>query len=127
MPKTIIEFSPEEDHYVPKMRYHSALYYRMKLNPEDLYFYEYPLKIIMQFKIAVVMLRQAEVYAHRIDWLLSGDDSEESFIKRLVKDLNKLYRNRKRLSQHLPHYISWISTTIGVGVMKSYARLLPIN
>ena len=59
-------------------------------NPEDLYFYEYPQKIIIQFKIAVVMLRQAEVYAHRIDWLLSGDDSEESFMKRLVKDLNKL-------------------------------------
>jgi hypothetical protein len=59
-------------------------------NPEDLYFYEYPENVIMQFKIAVVMLRQAEVYAHRIDWLLSGDDSEESFVKRLVKDLKNL-------------------------------------
>jgi len=59
-------------------------------NPKDLYFYEYPQQVIMQFKIAVVMLRQAQVYAHRIDWLLSGDDSEESFIKRLEKDLKNL-------------------------------------
>jgi hypothetical protein len=30
------------------------------------------------------------VYAHRVDWLVSGDDGEESFMKRFDEDLNKL-------------------------------------
>lgn len=59
-------------------------------HPEDKIWYAYPDEVIVQFKIAVVMLRQSEVYAHRVDWLLSGDDGEESFIKRLEEDLKKL-------------------------------------
>lgn len=35
-------------------------------------------------------MKQAEVYAQRIDWLLSGDDGEESFHERLKEDLDKL-------------------------------------
>lgn len=58
--------------------------------PEDLYYYEYPNEVIEKFKEAVKILRQAEVYAQRVDWLLSGDDGEESFLKRLEEDLNKL-------------------------------------
>lgn len=58
--------------------------------PEDLYYYEYPDEVIEKFKEAVKILRQAEVYAQRVDWLLSGDDGEESFLKRLEEDLNKL-------------------------------------
>jgi hypothetical protein len=46
--------------------------------------------VIAKFKDAVNILNIAEVYAQRIDWLLSGDDSEESFLKRLDEDLNKL-------------------------------------
>jgi hypothetical protein len=59
-------------------------------HPEDKIWYCYPEEVITHFKIAVVMLRQAEVYAHRIDWLLSGDDGEQSFLKRLQEDLKKL-------------------------------------
>ena len=44
---------------------------------------------IDQFKIAVCVLRCAQIYAHRIDWLLSDDDGEETFHKRLVSDLEK--------------------------------------
>ena len=58
--------------------------------PEDLYYYEYPNEVIEKFKEAVKILRQAEVYAQRVDWLLSGDDGEESFLERLKEDLNKL-------------------------------------
>jgi hypothetical protein len=29
----------------------------------------------------------AQIYAQRIDWLVSGDDNEDSFHKRLAKDL----------------------------------------
>jgi hypothetical protein len=35
-------------------------------------------------------LKIAQVYAQRVDWLVSGDDGEESFITRLDEDLNKL-------------------------------------
>lgn len=34
------------------------------------------------------ILRTAALYAHRIDYLLSGDDSEESFLRRLKKGLD---------------------------------------
>ena len=60
-----------------------------KKYPEDLCHYKYPDEVIAKFKDAVNILRIAEVYAHRIDWLLSGDDGEESFLERLDKDLKK--------------------------------------
>lgn len=45
---------------------------------------------IKEFKNAVKYLRIAHVYAQRVDWLLSGDDSEEYFHKRLKKELDEL-------------------------------------
>ena len=42
------------------------------------------------FQDAVVYLRKAAAYAQRIDWLVSGDDSEKSFNQRLVEELNKI-------------------------------------
>lgn len=45
---------------------------------------------IKEFKNAVKYLHIAEIYAQRVDWFLSGDDSEESFHKRLKRDLNEL-------------------------------------
>lgn len=53
-------------------------------------YYEYPPHIIEEFKNAVKYLKIAQVYAQRVDWLVSGDDGEESFMKRLDEDLNKL-------------------------------------
>ncbi len=44
---------------------------------------------ITKFKKAIELLRQAETYVQRIDWLVSGDDSEESFHKRLKEELRK--------------------------------------
>lgn len=61
-----------------------------KNHPEDLYFYKYPDEIIEKFKEGLEILKKAEVYAQRIDWYLSGDDSEESFLERLEEDLQKL-------------------------------------
>lgn len=58
--------------------------------PEDLNHYEYPPEIIEEFKNAVLALHTAEVYAQRVDWLLSGDDGEESFLRRLKDDLGKI-------------------------------------
>ena len=45
---------------------------------------------IEEFKKGLVLLRQAYVYAQRIDWLVSGDDGEDSFHSRLKFELEKL-------------------------------------
>lgn len=52
--------------------------------------YGYSEETLVEFRKAVEILKQAEVYAQRIDWLLSGDDGEETFHERLKEDLNKL-------------------------------------
>jgi hypothetical protein len=43
--------------------------------------------VVERLKKGVRILRQAFVYAHRIDWLLSGNDGEERFIRRLNEEL----------------------------------------
>lgn len=57
--------------------------------------YGYTEETLAEFRKGIEILKQAEVYAQRIDWLLSGDDGEESFHKRLKEDLDKL---KKRLN-----------------------------
>jgi len=39
---------------------------------------------------AIRALKIAKVYAQRVDWYLSGDDGEESFLERLDKELDNL-------------------------------------
>lgn len=46
--------------------------------------------VVDEFKRGLKILRTAAIYAQRIDWLLSGDDGEESFKRRLKEDLDKL-------------------------------------
>ncbi len=53
---------------------------------------------LREFRKAVRLLRQAEVYAQRIDWLLSGDDGEEAFHERLKKDLEALKTDKTKQS-----------------------------
>lgn len=45
---------------------------------------------IEKFKLALKTLREAEVMTQRIDWLLSGDDSEASFHRRWHEDMQRL-------------------------------------
>ena len=52
--------------------------------------HKYSKETIKEFKKGLNILRKAYVYAQRIDWLLSGDDGEESFHKRLKEDLDNL-------------------------------------
>lgn len=47
-------------------------------------------EIIKRFEDAVVHLRKAQIYAQRIDWLVSGDDGENSFMVRLDEELKTL-------------------------------------
>jgi hypothetical protein len=62
--------------------------------PQDRFHYEYPPEIIEEFKRASIIIAQAEVYMQRIDWLLSGDDGNESFLRRLKDDLQQLKTKR---------------------------------
>lgn len=51
---------------------------------------EFSKETLSELKKAVHILKQAEIYAQRIDWLLSGDDGEESFHERLKEELEEL-------------------------------------
>lgn len=49
--------------------------------------WKYSDETIEEYKAGVAILRKAFIYAQRIDWLESGDDSEKSFHTRLKTDL----------------------------------------
>lgn len=63
--------------------------YEIKNSWEDEYYYEYPPEVINKMKEGLDILRKAEIYAQRIDWLVSGDDGPETFLERLKEDLSK--------------------------------------
>lgn len=63
-------------------------------NGDELYFPNYSSKTLEELKKGVEVLKKASIYAHRIDWLLSEDDGEESFYKRLQEDLFKLKKKK---------------------------------
>ena len=46
---------------------------------------------IQEFKNAVKYLKLAEIYTQRVDWLVSGDDGEETFHRRLKDELVHYY------------------------------------
>lgn len=50
----------------------------------------YRRETLEEFKKALKLIRKAQVYIHRIDWLLSGDDDETDFHERLKEDLEEL-------------------------------------
>jgi len=50
--------------------------------------YRYSPETLDEFKNAVKALKVAQVYARRIDWLISGDDGEDTFHARLREDLD---------------------------------------
>jgi hypothetical protein len=47
---------------------------------------------IEKFKLAHMTLLLAQIYVQRIDWLVSGDDGEDSFHRRLGADIDALDR-----------------------------------
>jgi hypothetical protein len=61
-----------------------------KKYPEDKFHYQYPDEVIEKMKEAVKALKIAQEYAQRVDWLLSGDDGEESFLRRLKENLEEI-------------------------------------
>ena len=69
---------------------------------ESEYYYNYPPEVIEKFKEGLDIIRKAEIYAQRIDWLVCGDDGPESFLRRLDQDLKNLERNKNEQDQNLP-------------------------
>ena len=65
--------------------------------PEDLYRHQYSEQVVEGFRRGAIYIRLAEIYMQRIDWLLSGDDGEESFLRRLEDDLKALEPFTKRI------------------------------
>ena len=55
--------------------------------PEDKLYSNYSNETIQEFKNGIEAIKKAYVYIQRIDWLLSGDDGEDNFHKRLKEDL----------------------------------------
>ena len=50
---------------------------------------QYSPEVITKLNEAVKHLRIAYVYVQRVDWLLSDDDGEESFLRRLEEELKE--------------------------------------
>lgn len=50
----------------------------------------YPPEVIEKFVEAAHILKTAFIYANRIDYLVSCDDSEESFLRNLETELRKI-------------------------------------
>ena len=68
-----------------------------KKYPEDLSHHEWRQDVIEKFKEAAYHLRLAEAYAHRVDWLLSGDDGEDTFLRRLTEDITNIKTHQDRM------------------------------
>ena len=58
-------------------------------NKEEAY-EEYSEEVIREFRKGLKVIKKAFIYAQRIDWLVCADDSEESFLKYLKRDLSEL-------------------------------------
>ena len=58
--------------------------------PEEKYYQTHPHEVVEKIKEGLKVLKLAAIYAQRIDWFLSGDDGDESFIRRLQDDIEKM-------------------------------------
>lgn len=68
-------------------------YYKNK-NGEQVWYDDYSKETLDEFRKGLDILNKAYIYAQRIDWLLSGDDREESFHKRLKEDLEEYEKHK---------------------------------
>ncbi len=55
---------------------------------------------LKEFKEGARLCKLAAAYAQRIDWLISGDDSESCFHKRLEEDIEKIRLEIKQLDEN---------------------------
>ena len=90
---------------------------------ESFWRYDYSPQTIKQFRIAMQLLRRAAVYVQRIDWLVSGDDSEESFHDRLMDELGSLdkdeYESVETRVRNLENQFKELFKKAGIGINPS--------
>lgn len=73
-------------------------FHKAKYEQNPRYYYGFGDKTIEEFKNAVRIFRKARVYANRIDYLLECDDGEDSFHRRLQRELGKCAVSKEYIS-----------------------------
>ena len=58
--------------------------------PEEKIYPTFDSRVQHEMKNAVKLLKLASIYAHRVDYFLSGDDGEENFLERLNSEIKEL-------------------------------------
>jgi len=54
-------------------------------------------KTLLCFQNTIAYLKMSKIYLHRTDWLLSGDDGEETYHERLKEEMLTLSRQLRGL------------------------------
>lgn len=80
---------------IPRQRWQYWEIDRFKEHPEEAVNYAYPESTLRLMEEAVYALRAAAIYAQRVDYLLCGDDCEDSFENRLKEELAELNEKSK--------------------------------
>ena len=84
--QTIIEAGRE----LPKGILERSSWYSSPFGDSGKTYPTYERKTMEIMKRAVYVLRMAHIYAQRVDWMLSGDDGEETMAERLEEELRAL-------------------------------------
>lgn len=74
-------------------------------HPNEAVNYAFPDAVLRRFEEAVYALKRAAIYAQRVDWLVSGDDGEESFERRLSEELAELDAKSKMGENGVMYYV----------------------
>lgn len=69
---------------------YTSTHYAPDENGEEPYFPDYTEETLAEFRRGIKVLKQAYIYAHRMAYLISGDDGEKEFHERLKEDLKEL-------------------------------------
>lgn len=64
--------------------------------------------MLSEFQHAIKYLRIAQVYSHDVEWLLSGDYSDDSFLESIKEELEELEKNPDIIEPQLKnvHYVN---------------------
>lgn len=87
---------PKTEEELKDERWHDDEWYEKY--PEEKFHHKYSDDVIRNFKTAAAIIATAQIYMQRMDWLLSGDDGSESFVRRLDEDLSELATKLKKKS-----------------------------
>lgn len=90
---------------IPRKRWEYWQMERFKEHPEEAVNYEFPEPVIRKMEEAIYALRAAAIYSKRVDYLISGDDGEESFVRRLNEELDELNSKSKMGENGIMYYV----------------------